>query len=119
MADQSCAYSKDDMGILQATEVKTWQDSLLHLASVATGKDEALRIKNKRKTQLVAALHRSKVKVEAPTNEVQSRTCAMSTMQAWTFSWYSQASEFNDHRVARAAGCPAAVRMMRRYSSKL
>lgn len=44
---------------LKATEAKRWQDSVLHLSGIATGKDEALGWERSRNTQLALSLEQA------------------------------------------------------------
>ena len=77
MANQSGAYNKHDSALrhqlfLKTTEAKRWQDSVLHLAGVASGKDEALGWERERSTQLAEALNRAEDAAAARERDVEN-----------------------------------------------
>ena len=57
---------------LKAAEAKKWQDSVLHLAGVATGKDEELNLERSRNIQMAAALERAEDAAELRQLELES-----------------------------------------------
>jgi len=72
---------------LKATEAKRWQDSVLHLSSIATGKEEALSWERTRNTQLALFLEEAeenaeerKIELESAFQQVATLQCEMQTI---------------------------------------